>query len=159
MTLVSTLLCFLNPYTRLSGTELVYNLFAECHGGDSHEGLCPTSPGDIGPLINAIGIAMVVKGFLTIVTFGIRVPAGIFIPTLGVGACFGRIVGLVVQYWQWKNPESPIFSFCHDDENCMVTGVYAMVCVESCDCESHEDLKSLFCASRSVRRQLCPVLL
>ena len=30
-----------------------------------------------------IFLAMLVKGALTIVTFGIKVPAGIFIPTLG----------------------------------------------------------------------------
>ena len=112
---MTTLLCFLNPYTRLGGTELVYNLLAECHRGESHEGLCPTSPGDVGPLITAMGIAMVVKGLLMVVTFGIKVPAGIFIPTLGVGACFGRIVGLVVQCWR-KTPTSAIFSVCRGDE-------------------------------------------
>ncbi|KAF8464508.1 chloride channel [Gautieria morchelliformis] len=127
VTLVTTVLGFLNPYVRLSGTELVYNLFAECREGDSHAGLCPKHPDDVGPLIRAIGIAMIVKGLLTIVTFGIRLPAGIFVPSLGVGACFGRIVGLATQYWQWKHPDSDIFRSCHGDQNCMVPGVYAMI--------------------------------
>jgi chloride channel 3/4/5 len=130
VTLVTTVLGFLNPYVRLSGTELVYNLFAECREGDSHVGLCPKHPGDVGPLIRAIGIAMIVKGLLTIVTFGIRVPAGIFVPSLGVGACFGRIVGLAIQSWQWKHPDSELFRSCGGDENCMVPGVYAMVFVK-----------------------------
>lgn len=128
MTLVTMLLCFLNPYTRLGGTELVYNLFAECHEGDSHEGLCANQTSEILPLITAIGIAMMVKGALTIVTFGIKVPAGIFIPTLGVGACFGRIVGLAVQYLHWERPSLGMFEACNDDRFFIIPGVYAMVC-------------------------------
>ena len=49
------------------------------------------------PVINAIAVAALIKAVLVTITFGIKVPAGIFIPTLGVGACAGRIVGLAVQ--------------------------------------------------------------
>jgi chloride channel 3/4/5 len=66
----------------MGGTELVFELFDECGKKDSHGGLC-VHPEAIGPVINAVAIALVVKGLLTIVTFGIKVPAGIFIPTLG----------------------------------------------------------------------------
>ena len=50
VTLGTTLLSFLNPFTRMGGTELVYNLFSECHpdrpgGGGTHRGLC-VDPGD-----------------------------------------------------------------------------------------------------------------
>jgi chloride channel 3/4/5 len=38
---------------------------------------------EVGAIVRAIGTALVVKGVLTIVTFGIKLPAGIFIPTLG----------------------------------------------------------------------------
>jgi len=93
ITLITALLSFLNPYTRMGGTELVYNLFAECRPGEHHGGLCVFDSAGIRPLIKAITVALVVKGALTIVTFGIKVPAGIFIPTLGVGACAGRILG------------------------------------------------------------------
>lgn len=113
----------------MGGTELVYNLFAECHKGESHEGTCPTQLEDVGPLISAIGTAMVVKGLLTVVTFGIKLPAGIFIPTLGVGACFGRIVGLAVSYLQWKYPSLSLFNACGADKDCILPGVYAMVCI------------------------------
>ena len=83
-------------------------------------------------MMTAIGIALVVKGVLTVVTFDIKVPAGIFIPTLGVVTFFGRIVGLAVQYWQWKTPTSAIFRVCRGNENYIIPGVYAMVCQESC---------------------------
>ncbi|KIJ49385.1 hypothetical protein M422DRAFT_27751 [Sphaerobolus stellatus SS14] len=127
VTLITTILCFLNPYTRMGGTELVYNLFAECRAGESHKGLCPSKPSEVGPLVSAIGTAMVVKGLLTVVTFGIKVPAGLFIPTLGVGACFGRIMGLAVSYLQMTRPSSKLFESCGKDDNCIVPGVYAMV--------------------------------
>ncbi|CAE6511278.1 unnamed protein product [Rhizoctonia solani] len=129
VTLLTTLLCFLNPYTRMGGTELVYNLFAECRLGDWHEGLCvtPDRKEEVGAVIGAIGTALIVKGALTIITFGIKLPAGIFIPTLGVGACFGRIVGLGVQHLHWTHPELGMFDVCKGDLYCVNPGVYAMV--------------------------------
>jgi len=128
ITLITALLSFLNPYTRMGGTELVYNLFAECRPGEHHGGLCVFDSAGIRPLIKAITVALVVKGALTIVTFGIKVPAGIFIPTLGVGACAGRILGLGVQWLSWERPYMWIFESCKEGKNgCVVPGVYAMV--------------------------------
>ena len=129
VTLVTTLLGFLNPYTRMGGTELVYNLFSECGpDNDWHEGLCPRDPiAFAGPLVQTLGIALIVKGVLTIVTFGIKLPAGIFIPTLGVGACFGRILGIGIEYYQFNHPNSRMFRACGDDTDCVIPGLYAMV--------------------------------
>lgn len=113
----------------MGGTELVYNLFSECVSDkNTHEGLCPRDPvAYAGPLAKSIAIALIVKGALTIVTFGIKLPAGIFIPTLGVGACFGRILGIGVQYLQYKHPDLPMFSVCNGDRDCVIPGLYAMV--------------------------------
>ncbi|EIN11917.1 hypothetical protein PUNSTDRAFT_61841 [Punctularia strigosozonata HHB-11173 SS5] len=131
ITLITALGSFLNPYTRMGGTELVYNLFAECRAGsgNTHYGLCVLDPPTQAvPVIRAIFIALLVKGALTIVTFGIKLPAGIFIPTLGVGACAGRIMGILVQWGQWKYPDSGIwFKYCRGDLDCVVPGLYAMV--------------------------------
>ncbi|KAF9519196.1 hypothetical protein BS47DRAFT_1370811 [Hydnum rufescens UP504] len=127
---LTTTLGFLNPYTRMGGTELVYNLFAECQpGGGSHEGLCVEKFAPIFPVITAIAAAMFIKGALTVITFGTKVPAGIFIPSLGVGACFGRIVGLLIQYLQWYHPKHPMFDVCRSmgDNDCVIPGLYAMV--------------------------------
>ncbi|KAI0744080.1 chloride channel [Daedaleopsis nitida] len=130
ITFITALLSFLNPYTRMGGTELVYNLFAECRegSGNTHSGLCILDPPTQAmPVIGAILTALLVKGALTIVTFGIKVPAGIFIPSLGVGACAGRIVGILVQWMQYSYPSSPAFSACKGDLNCVIPGLYAMV--------------------------------
>jgi chloride channel 3/4/5 len=61
---------------------------------------------------------MVVKAGLTIITFGIKLPAGIFIPTLGVGACAGRVVGILMQYLQVRNPDARLFRGCNGDLDC-----------------------------------------
>lgn len=128
ITLVTSALGFLNLYTRMGGTELVYNLFAECRAdGNSHEGLCVSPSTRPGPVVSAIALALIVKAGLTIVTFGIKLPAGIFIPSLGVGACAGRIVGIAVQQLQWHYPQWKIFSECKADGKCVIPGVYAMV--------------------------------
>jgi len=124
------MLSFVNGYTLMSGTELVYNLFAMCLPGspNTHAGLCALDPGtQTFPVMRMIAVTLVVKAALTVVTFGIKVPAGIFIPTLGVGACAGRIVGLAVQYAHWRWPAASIFSSCKADERCVIPGLYAMV--------------------------------
>ena len=116
----------------MGGTELVANLFAECRseGADPIEGLdlCTRDPALLaGPVARSIGVALLVKGALTVVTFGIKLPAGIFIPTLGVGACAGRILGIFGQYWQWKHPSFGMFEACRGDMDCVIPGLYAMV--------------------------------
>ncbi|KAH6910369.1 voltage-gated chloride channel [Coprinopsis sp. MPI-PUGE-AT-0042] len=129
ITFVTSCVSFVNPYTRMGGTELVYNLFAECRPG-SHRELCISTPGvweHTWPVISEILTAMIVKAALTVVTFGIKVPAGIFIPTLGVGACAGRIMGILMKYLRARHPEAPIFASCGGDLDCVVPGLYAMV--------------------------------
>lgn len=128
ITVISVAVAFLNDYTRMSGPELIADLFSECHEHESLDGLCVSRPSQIGPLVGAVAWTMVAKGLLTIITFGIKLPAGIFIPTLAVGACFGRIVGLLVQYTQWTHQEAKLFQWCDaSDSACIVPGVYAMV--------------------------------
>ncbi|KAF9268924.1 hypothetical protein L218DRAFT_954350 [Marasmius fiardii PR-910] len=132
VTLLTSVLCFLNPFTRMGGTELVYNLFAECRTGsrNTHVGLCVVDPGSLDhvlPVVNALLVAMLVKGGLTVITFGIKLPAGIFIPTLGVGALAGRIFGVWMRYWQYQRPDAPIFKACGGDLDCIIPGLYAMV--------------------------------
>ncbi|KAG2111266.1 chloride channel [Suillus discolor] len=132
VTLVTTVLCLSSPYARMGGTDLVYNLFSECRTGskNTHFNLCVLDPSNfdhVWSVVRAILVAMIVKGFLTIITFGIKLPAGIFVPTLGVGACAGRIVGIAVQWLQYHYPNSIVFDVCEGDMDCVVPGLYAMV--------------------------------
>ncbi|OCF37887.1 voltage-gated chloride channel [Kwoniella heveanensis BCC8398] len=125
VTMLTTAVSFLNPYTRMGGTELVASLFKECSPASSSP-LCVNHPHEIASVVWSIGVALLIKGCLTIITFGIKLPAGIFIPSLVVGACFGRIVGLMMEYIEFKHPSLPIFDVCRDTD-CIVPGLYAMV--------------------------------
>ncbi len=128
ITIVTAIVSFFNGYMRMGGAELIADLFSECHEHDTLDGLCVASPSQIKPLLSALVFAMLAKGALTIITFGIKLPAGIFIPTLAVGALFGRFVGLIVQYVQWTHPELGFFGWCKaEDSACIVPGIYAMV--------------------------------
>ena len=73
-------------------------------------------------------------------TFGMKIPAGIFIPTMvrpsfkfalrqAVGSLFGRLVGLLTQYLLFKFPDSSLSGACHGQSpfDCVVPGIYAMV--------------------------------
>lgn len=131
ITLITACFSFVNPLTRMGGTELVYELFSECRLGSANPSdLCIAAPGNWDNawiVISAILTAMLVKAGLTIVTFGIKVPAGIFIPTLGVGACAGRILGILMEHLQANHPDLPMFASCGGDLRCVVPGLYAMV--------------------------------
>ena len=123
ITFITACLSFTNPLTRMGGTELVYELFSECRLGwdQVRSDLCIAKPGswdNAWIVISAILAAMIVKAGLTVVTFGIKVPAGIFIPTLGVGACAGRILGILMEHLQATHPDLRMFDSCHGNLNC-----------------------------------------
>jgi chloride channel 3/4/5 len=44
-------------------------------------------------------LALVFKIVMTIFTIGIKVPAGLYIPSLCMGAIVGRIVGISMEQW------------------------------------------------------------
>jgi chloride channel 3/4/5 len=57
-----------------------------------------------------LALALIFKLVITIFTFGIKVPAGIFIPSLCMGAICGRMVGIgVEQFVYYYNDALPNF--------------------------------------------------
>ncbi|GJN91695.1 hypothetical protein Rhopal_004718-T1 [Rhodotorula paludigena] len=137
VTLLTVAISMYNPWSKMGGTELISTLFSECHKSERLSGLCISTPSQVGPLIASIAAALVLKAAVTTITFGIKLPAGIFIPTLAVGACAGRIAGLVVEVLHAKYPTSFVFDACrpHGGEEgplpfgqaCVVPGVWAMI--------------------------------
>lgn len=136
--LVTGLVGFWNRYTKLPVSELMFELASPCeHVSSSPTGLCP-SEDRIGDIIRYLLVALVIKSLLTIVTFGIKVPAGIYVPSMVVGGLMGRIVGHVAQYLVLKYPNSFLFgSSCPavaGMESCVTPGVYAMVAAGATMC-------------------------
>jgi chloride channel 3/4/5 len=48
-------------------------------------------------MVNSLLLATVVRTCLVVVSYGCKVPAGIFVPSMAVGATFGRMMGIVVK--------------------------------------------------------------
>lgn len=131
MALVTGLISFWNRYTKLPVAELLFELASPCDTfTEVGTGLCPTKD-RIPAVIRTLFGAFVIKAGLTIVTFGIKVPAGIYVPSMVVGGLAGRIVGHSVQLFALKfGHGTGLFSGCDPDGppgSCVVPGVYAMV--------------------------------
>jgi len=135
--LVTGVVSFWNRYTRLPVAELLFELSAPCDAfTNTGTGLCPTEE-RIPDVIRYLLVALVIKAALTVVTFGIKVPAGIYVPSMVIGGLMGRIVGHAVQLLALRHPNSAFFSGCHGDgnpESCVVPGVYALVAAGAVMC-------------------------
>lgn len=135
--LVTGLISYWNRFTKLPVTELLFELSSPCDAFTSTgTGLCPTKE-QIPNVIWYLAMAFIIKAFLTIVTFGIKVPAGIYVPSMVVGGIMGRIIGLIVQYLALNYGYTGLFGKCGPDadpESCVVPGVYAMVAAGATMC-------------------------
>lgn len=135
--LITGIVSFWNRYTRLPVAELLAELASPCTKG-SMTGLCPAAE-DIPSVIWYLLMAFVIKAALTVVTFGIKVPAGIYVPSMVVGGLMGRIVGHFVQWLVYKYPNSWAFGYCANSsrgaiEECVTPGVYALVAAGATMC-------------------------
>ena len=134
--LATGLVSFWNRYTKLAVTELLLELASPCDDSNM-SGLCPKEGGEILDIVRYLCIAFVIKAILTTVTFGIKVPAGIYVPSMVVGGLMGRIVGHLVQYLVFMRPNHAIFGSCPAGaglEGCVTPGVYALVAAGATMC-------------------------
>ncbi|RUP51522.1 hypothetical protein BC936DRAFT_147703 [Jimgerdemannia flammicorona] len=97
VTLATAVLGYLNRFMRVGGSELVAKLFRECESGD-FQGVCNDDV--IVKNIVLLLMAAVMKIVFSIATFGMHVPAGILMPSMAIGACVGRSLGMAVRLWQ-----------------------------------------------------------
>ncbi|KAJ5964832.1 Cystathionine beta-synthase core [Penicillium vulpinum] len=134
--LVTGLLSFWNRYTKLPVTELLFELASPCESNVENTGLCPRTDGIL-EVVHYLLVAFVIKSFLTIITFGIKVPAGIYVPSMVVGGLMGRIVGHLIQYWALRHPTFFLFDSCPAAagiESCVTPGVYALIAAGATMC-------------------------
>jgi len=128
--LVTGLISFWNRYTKLPVTELLFELASPCDTySDSGDGLCPTRE-HIPSVLKVLFVAFLIKASLTVVTFGIKVPAGIYVPSMVVGGLAGRFIGHTVQYFALRYSHLGVLGECDPSGppgSCVVPGVYALV--------------------------------
>ncbi|KAJ2790860.1 hypothetical protein GGI18_001536 [Coemansia linderi] len=141
ITVATLSVSFYNPFTRVGLGELVGSLFQECsttgdrrpHGSPSDTSiedlLCVTGRRleDYMPLLSLLSLALLNRAFFAIITFGMKVPSGLVLPSMSIGAVFGRIVGSYIEYLTRAYADAPIFAQCPPDSRCVIPGIYALV--------------------------------
>ena len=78
-------------------------------------------------MIVTLFIATVLRVFLVIISYGCKVPAGIFVPSMAIGASFGRMIGIMVQAFHESFPDAAFFAACDPDGPCITPGTYAFL--------------------------------
>ncbi|KAJ9079919.1 glycerol ethanol, ferric requiring protein [Entomophthora muscae] len=90
---ITSAICYFNIFLSVDMSEAMYILFKECDKNYSL-GLCKATST---MAISSLLWAAFVRAVLVIMTYGCDVPTGIFIPSMAIGACFGRAVGIYVK--------------------------------------------------------------
>ncbi|RKF73690.1 H exchange transporter 3 [Golovinomyces cichoracearum] len=125
--LLTALINFPNIYMRTQSSELLYHLFAECSKvAEDQFGLCETGSASVRNITLLI-LAAIIGFFLTTITFGLQIPAGIILPSMAIGALFGRAIGTLMDIWAKSYPNYFLFANCEPDIACVTPGTYAIV--------------------------------
>ncbi|KAF8197912.1 Cl-channel protein [Pholiota molesta] len=122
---LTALIGYFNRFLRIDMTSSMAILFKECEGGGSVFDLCQTSAQ--WGISNSLLLATIIRIGLVVITYGCKVPAGIFVPSMAIGATFGRMVGNIVKAMYLSNQQSGIFKFCAPDVPCITPGTYAFL--------------------------------
>ena len=135
--MITAFMQFWNSYTRRSVATLLLELASPCSSNNTF-GLCPKDADEIKDVLGVLLMAFLIKGFLTTITFGIKVPGGIYVPSMVVGGLMGRISGHIVQWFVLSYPHIALFSSCPvkngGPESCVTPGVYALVAAGATMC-------------------------
>jgi len=109
----------------VQSTELVAALFKDCKDGSTLLGLCGRF--STVPTIILLIFSAVIGTILASMTFGMQIPAGIILPSMAIGALYGRAWGLLMQAWQQRFSDSWMFASCKPHEECISPGIYAVL--------------------------------
>lgn len=113
-------------FMRPQSTSLVAALFAECspHSEDPYNLCHPTHTA--APILLLL-LSSILAALLASITFGLQIPAGIILPSMAIGALYGRATGTLVQAFQRAHPTSILFTSCTPDIECVTPGVFAII--------------------------------
>ncbi|KAF2261354.1 chloride channel protein 3 [Lojkania enalia] len=125
LAVLTAAICYPNMFLRIDMTESMEILFLECEGGHDYDELCDVQ--NRWHMIFSLAIATIIRTLLVIVSYGCKVPAGIFVPSMAIGASFGRMVGIFVQHIHESFPDSKFFAACEPDVPCITPGTYAFL--------------------------------
>ncbi|KAJ5172824.1 hypothetical protein N7492_005417 [Penicillium capsulatum] len=127
ITLLTALINFPNEFMRAQNSELVQALFAECSNETYDQlGLCVSGSSAL-RVVAFLLMGAALAFILASLTFGLEIPAGIILPSVAIGALYGRALGIVVRMWQEAYPKAFLFSKCEPDIPCVTPGLYAII--------------------------------
>uniref|UniRef100_A0A673LLC9 Chloride channel protein n=1 Tax=Sinocyclocheilus rhinocerous TaxID=307959 RepID=A0A673LLC9_9TELE len=146
---ITAIVAFPNPYTRQNTSELIKELFTDCgplessqlcqyrsqmNGSQAYsEGSDAAATPGVYSAMWQLSLALVFKIIMTIFTFGLKVPSGLFIPSMAIGAIAGRIVGIAVEQLAYYHHDWFLFrEWCEVGADCITPGLYAMVGAAAC---------------------------
>lgn len=105
LALITSLISYTNEFLKLDMTESMGILFHECQSNDktspfTHR-LCQldenTHMVSFLRILSSLFAATLVRALLVVLSYGSKIPAGIFVPSMAVGATFGRAISLLVE--------------------------------------------------------------
>ncbi|EGV60505.1 hypothetical protein PSN45_001742 [Yamadazyma tenuis] len=132
---ITGIITFWNPYTKQATTELVLDLATPC-SGEKDRTLCPTKGEEFIWESGSLLFALIIKIVLTFITFGLRLPMGVYVPSMVIGALFGRLFGTILEWINYTYSlsliEAPIGAgavnlICQKGQNCIDLGIYSMI--------------------------------
>ncbi|KAI0645842.1 Cl-channel protein [Trametes meyenii] len=125
LAVITAMIGWFNHFMRIDMTESMAILFRECDGASDYDHLCQTA--FQWPMVNSLFLATVARAGLVVISYGCKVPAGIFVPSMAIGATFGRMIGIMVKALNNAYPTSGIFAVCQPDVPCITPGTYALL--------------------------------
>jgi hypothetical protein len=94
-------------------------------------------------IVVSLALCATIKFILTLITFGLKMPGGVFVPSLIIGALYGRALGFGVEALHHAYGDNYVFEVCAHTyvitlSNSFVYCVCVCVCVlrhcEACKC-------------------------
>ncbi|KAG6920141.1 hypothetical protein DXG01_004907 [Tephrocybe rancida] len=122
---LTAMIGYFNRFLRMDMTASMAILFRECEGGGNVGNLCQT-PAQW-RISNSLLLATVIRIGLVVISYGCKVPAGIFVPSMAIGATFGRMVGIMVKAMEKTYQGSGMFAVCDPNAPCITPGTYAFL--------------------------------
>ncbi|KAL5112652.1 H Cl exchange transporter 3 [Taenia crassiceps] len=143
ITLVTAVLSYPLPYMRMNMGDLIRLMVSKCGPGDlgalcdykvnlsdtqaTMMGSYPAGPG-VSRAMWMLAVTLILKSIITVFTFGIKVPTGLFIPSLAVGAMMGRMLGVGIEQLVVYHADHPLVQrMCKSAQPCINPGLYALV--------------------------------
>ncbi|KAI9164495.1 glycerol ethanol, ferric requiring protein [Blastocladiella emersonii ATCC 22665] len=125
LALVTAVVGYWTSFSRGQMLSLLGGLFRECKDENYH-GMCDNET--LVWTCFLLLFTMAMRFSTAVVTYGSKVPGGAFVPGMLVGACFGRVLGIVVNAFQNSFADWPIFAACQvADRVCVTPGSYALL--------------------------------